>query len=190
MFRHREINWKHVREYQPCSLGHDDFYDILHLIPSFCNLNFKRSCATQLMRGPGGEVNLPWRTCNHSRGREDAPREPLAPPFGYQTVETMSPKKLDFPRGLGLAKGKHWSLLSVRGYSSVPWEDFPQFWQPQAGQAVTQTVVTGGAAPWPGVLNYKHLLLLAFYLSLNLMSGPRTWTSGTLNYSFQRGQNK
>lgn len=125
MFRHREKNWKHVREYQPCSLGRDDFYDILHLIPSFCNLNFKRSCVTRLMRGPGGEVNLPWRTCNHSRGREDAPREPLAPPFGCQTVETMSPKKLGFPQGSRAGEGKTLKSAVGQGMLLRPMRRFP-----------------------------------------------------------------
>lgn len=114
-----------MSECQPCSLGHDGFYDILHLILSFCNLNFKRSCATWLMRGPGGEVSLPRRTCNHSRGREDAPREPVTPSFGCQTVETMSPKKLGCPQGSQAGEGKTLKSAVSQGMLLRPMRRFP-----------------------------------------------------------------
>lgn len=110
------------------------------------------------MRGPSREVSLPstwWRTWKHPRGEKMLRREPAALPLGCQTTEAIGPERLEFSQGPQVGKGETLNLVPDRGGASVPGRDFTQFWQLQAGQAASQSVMTGGTMTWPGTAQLR-----------------------------------
>lgn len=72
-------------------------------------------------------------------------REPAALPLDWQTTEAIGPERLEFSQGPQAGKREMLNLVPDRGGASVPGRGFTQFWQ--AGQAGSQSVMTGGTVP-------------------------------------------